>query len=61
MALNLAWPRIEVYGETWYLRWIAFIFIGLVALAGLLWYRLRGRHQVGVLPEHMAKNLEDAP
>jgi urea carboxylase system permease len=62
MALNLAWPRTEVYGDgPWYLRWIAFVFIGLVALAGLLWYRLRGRHQVGVLPEHVAKNLEDAP
>jgi amino acid transporter len=60
MALNLAWPRAEVYGEGW-LAWIAFIFIGIVALGGLLWYWIRGRHHIGTLPEHMAKNLEEAP
>jgi urea carboxylase system permease len=55
MALNLAWPRAEVYGDVhWYLQWIAFVFIGIVALAGLTWYWLRGRHHVGVLPEHTA-------
>jgi urea carboxylase system permease len=62
MALNLAWPRSEVYGDgPWYLRWIAFVFIGIVALAGLAWYRLRGRHHVGVLPEHMAEALAVDP
>jgi amino acid transporter len=62
MALNLAWPRSEVYGDgPWYLRWIAFVFVGIVALAGLLWYRLRGRHHVGVLPEHMAEALAVDP
>ncbi|MHA6795622.1 APC family permease [Pseudonocardia bannensis] len=61
MALNLAWPRVEVYGERWYLRWVAFIFIGFVALSGLVWFRLRGRHKLGTLPEHMADNLEEAP
>lgn len=57
MALNLAWPRADVYGEG-VLRWIAFIFIGAVALIGLLWFRLKGRHQLGTLPEHMAKQME---
>jgi urea carboxylase system permease len=57
MALNLAWPRVEVYGEG-VLRWIAFIFIGAVAVIGLLWFRLKGRHQLGTLPEHMAKQME---
>jgi urea carboxylase system permease len=60
MAINLAWPREEVYGAGW-LSWIAFIFIGIVALGGLAWYRFRGRHHIGTLPEHMAKNLEQAP
>ncbi|MDN5857753.1 MAG: amino acid permease [Pseudonocardia sp.] len=60
MAINLAWPREEVYGAGW-LSWIAFIFIGIVALGGLAWYLLRGRHQVGTLPEHMAQQLEEAP
>jgi urea carboxylase system permease len=56
MALNLSWPRAEVYGDDhWYLQWIAFVFIGIVAVTGLAWYRLRGRHQFGVLPEHLAE------
>jgi hypothetical protein len=59
MSINLAWPRAEVYGAGW-LRWSAFIFIGAIAAAGLLWYVVRGRHQVGTLPEHMARQLEEA-
>ncbi|OLT13169.1 amino acid permease [Pseudonocardia sp. CNS-139] len=59
MAVNLAWPRPDVYGEG-VLSWIAFIFIGAVALLGLAWYALRGRHRVGTLPEHAAKELEGA-
>lgn len=57
MALNLAWPREDVYGAGW-LRWIAFIFVGVVALGGLAWFRLRGRHQLGCLPEHRAREIE---
>ncbi len=60
MALNLAWPREEVYGEG-ALAWIAFIFIGAVVLIGLAWFQLKGRHSLGVLPEHVAKRLEEAP
>jgi amino acid transporter len=59
MSINLAWPREEVYGAGW-LAWIAFIFIGIVAGAGLIWYLARGRHQVGTLPEHMAQQLAEA-
>ncbi|MBN9738498.1 MULTISPECIES: amino acid permease [unclassified Pseudonocardia] len=58
MALNLAWPREEVYGTGW-LRFIAFIFIGVVASAGLVWFRLKGRHQLGCLPEHRAKEISE--
>lgn len=57
MAINLAWPREEVYGEGW-LRWMAFIFIGIVVLGGLAWFWVKGRHQVGTLPEHMAKSTD---
>jgi urea carboxylase system permease len=60
MALNLAWPRTEVYGEGAY-AWVAFIFIGAIAAIGLAWFLLKGRHQLGTLPEHMARNLEEAP
>jgi hypothetical protein len=56
MALNLAWPRREVYNATephhWYLQWGAFVFIGAIALAGLTYYLLRQRHRSGVLAEH---------
>jgi LPXTG-motif cell wall-anchored protein len=55
MALDLAWPRTDVYGD---FPWIAFVFIGAVALVGLAWFLLRGRHNLGTLPEHMAKNLD---
>ena len=58
MALNLAWPRKEVYNATapfhWYLQWGAFLFIGIVLFGGLLYYRLVQRHKTGVLAEHAA-------
>jgi amino acid transporter len=60
MALNLAWPREDVYGEG-LLAWTAFLFIGAVVVIGLARYRLRGRHHVGTLPEHLAEQLEGAP
>ncbi|NQX16850.1 APC family permease [Rathayibacter sp. VKM Ac-2857] len=53
MAVNLAWPRVEVYGDG-PLRWIALIVVGAVVTVGLAWFRLRGRHRLGVLPEHAA-------
>lgn len=56
MSLNLAWPRAEVYNATgpqhWYLRWGAFVFIGIVALGGFAYYWFIQRHKTGVLAEH---------
>ena len=49
MAINLAWPRAEVFGEPWYLRFGAHIYIGVILGVGLLWYSLYGRHRFGVL------------
>jgi urea carboxylase system permease len=60
MALNLAWPRSDVYGEGM-LAWTAFIFVGLVTAVGMAWYFLRGRHRVGTLPEHLARRLDAEP
>ncbi|WP_084143473.1 APC family permease [Amycolatopsis taiwanensis] len=57
MMTNLAWPREEIYGNG-PLRWIAFIFIGAVALVGLVWFRLKGRHGLGILPEHRAARAD---
>ncbi|WP_371741914.1 APC family permease [Herbiconiux sp. VKM Ac-2851] len=52
MAVNLAWPRVEVYGSDGLLQYIAVIVIGAVVVLGLAWYLLRGRHRDGTLPEH---------
>jgi amino acid transporter len=58
MAINLAWPRKEVYNAVepfhWYLQWGAVLFIGIVFFGGLAYYRLVQRHKTGVLPEHAA-------
>ncbi|MEU0129967.1 amino acid permease [Streptomyces sp. NPDC006289] len=56
MAINLAWPRAEVYNATgpqhWYLRWGAFVFIGIVGLGGFTYYWFVQRHRTGVLESH---------
>ncbi|MFI6082796.1 APC family permease [Streptomyces sp. NPDC051217] len=56
MSLNLAWPRAEVYNATgpqhWYLRWGAFLFVGIVAGGGFAYYWFVQRHKTGVLAEH---------
>jgi len=55
MAVNLAWPRTAVYGGPWYNTWGAFIYIGVILLAGLIWLRLRGIRGIGVLASHAAE------
>lgn len=56
MSLNLAWPRAAVYNATgpqhWYLRWGAFLFVGIVAAGGFAYYWFVQRHKTGVLAEH---------
>lgn len=58
MTLNLIWPRQEIYNSVppfeWYLQWGGVFFVGAVAVAGILLYRLKIRHQTGVLAEHAA-------
>ena len=60
MALNLAWPREAVYGEGWYNAWGAFIYIGVILGAGLLWYGVKGRHHIGTLESHAAPSRATA-
>ncbi|MEV6559565.1 amino acid permease [Nocardia sp. NPDC051756] len=55
MALNLAWPRESVYGTPWYNTWGAFVYIGAILGAGLLWYILKGRKRIGTLASHAAE------
>ncbi|WNO70880.1 APC family permease [Streptomyces sp. AM8-1-1] len=56
MSINLAWPRAEVYNATgpqhWYLRWGAFVFVGIVGLGGFAYYWFVQRHRTGVLESH---------
>ena len=56
MALNLAWPRKDIYNATepfhWYLQYGAFLFIGVVFFGGLAYYWFVQRHKTGVLASH---------
>ena len=58
MTLNLVWPRPEIYNSVppfeWYLQWGGVLFVGAVVVIGVLMYRLKLRHQTGVLAEHAA-------
>ncbi|MBB2992965.1 urea carboxylase system permease [Mycolicibacterium iranicum] len=60
MALNLAWPRAAVYGEPWYNTWGAFVYIGVILGAGLLWYFAKGRNHIGTLKSHAAETTAGA-
>jgi urea carboxylase system permease len=56
VLVNLAWPRVAVYGgDRWYYQWGAFVFVGILGGAGAVYYlfALRGR-KVTVLAEHRA-------
>jgi urea carboxylase system permease len=55
MAINLAWPREAVYGTPWYNTWGAFVYIGVILGAGLLWYALKGSRHIGTLASHTLK------
>jgi urea carboxylase system permease len=67
MAVNLAWPREAVYGVGWYNTWGAFLYIGVILGAGLLWYGIKGRNHIGTLESHAvatkaeAGNLDPGP
>jgi hypothetical protein len=54
--VNLAWPRVAVYGgDHWYFQWGAFTFTGLLGAVGVIYYfaKLRGRPATA-LAEHRA-------
>ncbi|CAN5570904.1 amino acid permease [soil metagenome] len=59
MALNLAWPRAAVYGDPWYNTWGAFVYIGVIFGAGLLWYFVKGRHHIGTLASHQVEKVNE--
>jgi hypothetical protein len=49
MAINLLWPRPFIYdltGHTWWLRWSALLFVGIMLLIGAIYFgsrRLRSK------------------
>jgi hypothetical protein len=58
MTINLIWPRPEIYNSVppfeWYFQWGGVLFVAAVTIGGTLLYRLKIRHQTGVLAEHAA-------
>ncbi|MBD0281661.1 MAG: hypothetical protein ICV69_05640 [Thermoleophilaceae bacterium] len=62
MAINLAWPRKDVYNATepfhWYLQYGAVLFIGIVFFGGLAYYWFVQRHKTGVLASHRVEAAE---
>jgi urea carboxylase system permease len=56
MAVNLIWPRKDVYNAAepfhWYLQYGAILFIGVVFFGGLAYYWFVQRHKTGVLESH---------
>src|SRR3954465_10609196 len=55
--VSLAWPREEIYGaDHWYFQYGAFVFVGLIVIAGGLYYFLVQRDKPAEpLPEHRAE------
>ena len=64
MAINLAWPRKDVYNASapfhWYLQYGAILFIGIVFFGGLAWYWFVQRHKTGVLDSHRFESASPA-
>jgi amino acid transporter len=64
MAINLIWPRKDVYNATepfhWYLQYGAILFIGVVFFGGLAYYWAVQRHKTGVLASHAAESPSPA-
>jgi urea carboxylase system permease len=56
-VVNLAWPREEIYGtDHWYFQYGAFVFVGIVAGAGGIYYFIVQRDKPAEpLPEHRAE------
>ena len=64
MAINLIWPRKDVYNATepfhWYLQYGALLFIGIVFFGGLAYYWFVQRHKTGVLESHRFESASPA-
>ncbi|MDQ6773624.1 MAG: amino acid permease [Candidatus Dormibacteraeota bacterium] len=56
MTINIAWPRVAVYGNAaWYFQYGAFVVVGVMALVGGAYYYAVQRHKSGeAIAEHRA-------
>jgi urea carboxylase system permease len=56
VMVNLAWPRVAVYGGgAWYFQWGAFTFTGGLGLVGVIYYLIKHQgRETSVLAEHRA-------
>jgi len=56
VMVNLAWPRVAVYGAGgWYFQWGAFTFTGGLGLVGVIYYLIKHQgRETSVLAEHRA-------
>lgn len=65
MAVNLLWPRREVYNPEppfhWYYAWSGILFLVAVTVGGLLLYQFRLRHRPGILGQHIEAGTADQP
>jgi urea carboxylase system permease len=62
MAINLAWPRAEIYdltGGTWWLEWSALLFIGAALAVGAAYFYAR-RLDIAISLRHVS-HTHDAP
>ncbi len=64
MAVNLAWPRREIYNATepfhWYLQYGGILLPGIILGVGFAYYWFVQRHKTGVVAEH-ARVAQGAP
>ena len=58
MAINIVWPRSEIYGAGNY-RWGGLLFVVVTIAVGAVYWFAVGQHSAGVLDEHAA--VVDAP
>lgn len=65
MAINLLWPRSEIYNADppfhWYLRWGGVLAVAAMTVGGLLFYWFRQRHHTGMRAGHAALRPGEAP
>jgi hypothetical protein len=59
-AVNMGWPRREVYGAAWYLRYAAVLLTAALVAAGGLYYGLVQRQPGRVRRAHRAAEVPAA-